>query len=341
MGDGTGIEWTDATWNAQVGCSRVSRGCLHCYAETLAAGRLRHLDDYAPTTTSGRFNGTVTLRPDRLDQPLRWTRPRRIFVNSMSDQFHENVPAEWIAEVFAVMALAQWHTFQVLTKRPDRMAQLLADPLFEALVGRVRDKWSDHPAVRGRLATDMVWPLPNVWLGVSIESDQWVGRADVLRSTPAAVRWISAEPLVGPLPSLSLEGIDWLVVGGESGSGAAPMHPEWARDLRRRCLVHRVPFLFKQWGEFVPADVIDDPEMLGGRAYIRPGGGRSAAMIREPGPSGTMRAATTRPMEPGDETSGCVMLDKTTVAVKVGKRTAGRTLDGRTHDDYPESPHGP
>lgn len=343
MGDRTAIEWTDATWNAQVGCSRVSRGCLHCYAETLAAGRLRHLDDYAPTTTRGRFNGTVTLRPDRLDQPLRWTRPRRIFVNSMSDQFHDNVPAEWIARVFAVMALAQWHTFQVLTKRPLRMAELLADPAFRVMVDDERQRWTLPMAARQRMLWDVdAWPLPNVWLGVSIESDQWVGRADVLRATPAAVRWISAEPLVGPLPSLSLKGIDWVVVGGESGSGAAPMHPEWARDLRRRCLVHRIPFLFKQWGEFVPADVVDDPDMIGGRAYIRPDGGRSATMIREPGPSGTMRAATTRPMEPGDETRGCVMLDESTVAVKVGKRAAGRTLDGRTHDDYPEAPraHG-
>lgn len=218
----TNIEWTDETWNPVTGCDKVSPGCDHCYAETIAH----------------RFKGTkafpdgfaVTLHPERLDQPLHWRKPRKVFVNSMSDLFHKDIPDEYIARVFATMALASQHQFQVLTKRPGPMRALLT-------------RWA--PISRP-------WPLPNVWLGVSIESDKFCWRADALRETPAAVRFLSLEPLLGPLPSLDLTGIDWVIVGGESGHGAREMYPNWVYDIRDQCTTAGVAFLFKQWGGRTP-----------------------------------------------------------------------------------------
>ena len=211
----TKIEWTDATWNPVTGCHKISPGCKHCYAERMskrlhAAGMPKYRNGFA----------VVTTHPDALDIPLRWRKPRAIFVNSMSDLFHDAVPDDFIRQVFAVMTQAHWHRYQVLTKRPER---LLA------------------------LNETLLWP-PQVWLGVSVESDRYVGRIDLLRQTDAAVKFLSLEPLLGPLPSLNLDGIDWVIVGGESGPGARPMAREWAADIRDQCLAAGVPFHFKQWG---------------------------------------------------------------------------------------------
>ena len=227
MSDKSRIEWTDATWNPVTGCSKVSPGCAHCYAETLSLrfgwSQRPWLPVYAPEN--------VVLHPERLDQPLRWRQPRRVFVNSMSDLFHERVPDAFVHAVFERMARANWHSYQILTKRPERMAAV------------IHGYYARHPG-QGT--------LPHVWLGTSIENDRWTARADALRETPAAVRFISAEPLLGPLPSLDLTEIDWLIVGGESGAGARPMDPAWARRLRDHARATETAFFFKQWGGRTP-----------------------------------------------------------------------------------------
>jgi protein gp37 len=210
------IEWTEATWNPVTGCSKVSPGCAHCYAETLSK---RFGWTAKPWTPENELDN-VRLRPERLGQPLRWRQPKVIFVNSMSDLFHELVPLEFIWDVFDVMAAAKQHVFQILTKRHERLAELA--PLIE-------------------------WP-ENVWMGVSIENRRWIERAECLRTVPAAVRFVSAEPLLGPLDDLDLDGIDWLIAGGESGPRHRPMRLDWVRDLRDRCLEESVPFFFKQHG---------------------------------------------------------------------------------------------
>jgi protein gp37 len=230
MSEHSGIEWTDATWNPVTGCTKVSPGCAHCYIE-----------DTPPMRKDGRrfVKGELPLRfhPDRLEKPLHWRRPRMVFVNSMSDLFHEDIPDYFVNRVFRVMALAPQHTFQVLTKRPERMLDVVSRVVYD---GKAGDGW--HPI------------MPNVWLGVTIENRRYVDRADLLRQTPAAVRFISAEPLLGRLiphwtrygdcwsdgsPAdgcgLDLTGIDWLIVGGESGPKHRPMRPEWVRDLRDAC----------------------------------------------------------------------------------------------------------
>lgn len=214
VADRSAIEWTEATWNPVTGCSKVSPGCAHCYAETFAE-RWRGVPGHP-------YEQGFDLRlwPSRLDQPLRWSRPRMIFVNSMSDLFHEQIPDDFIADVFDVMVRADHHTFQILTKRQDRLADL---------------------------APDLPWP-DNVWMGVTIENRRFVHRADCLRTVPAAVRFISAEPLLGPLEGLDLTGIDWLIAGGESGPKHRPVRVEWLRDLRDRCQEEGVAYFFKQWG---------------------------------------------------------------------------------------------
>lgn len=214
MADNSRIEWTEATWNPVTGCDRVSPGCAHCYAKTFAE-RWRGIPGHP-------YEQGFELRlwEARLDQPLRWRRPRLIFVNSMSDMFHEEVPLDFVRRVFDVMVRADHHTFQILTKRADRMA---------------------------KLAPDLPWPA-NVWMGVSIENRRFVGRADRLRQVPASVRFVSAEPLLGPLEGLSLKEIDWLIAGGESGPKHRPVKAEWFRDLRDQCTDNGVPFFFKQWG---------------------------------------------------------------------------------------------
>ena len=251
MSDKTGIEWTDATWNPTTGCDQVSPGCDNCYALTHAArlkamGSPGYQNDGDPRTSGPGFK--LTLHPDRLDQPMRWKKPRRIFVNSMSDLFHPDVPAEFQAEVWAVMSMAGQHQFQILTKRPKRMG-FVGHAMFRLHVNmeRMRRGVSVLPDSRQADGT-YSWPLQNVWLGTSIETDRYTFRADHLRATPAAVRFLSLEPLLGPLPSLDLEEMDWVIVGGESGPNARPMHPDWVRNLRDRCIAADVPFFFKQWG---------------------------------------------------------------------------------------------
>ena len=234
----TNIEWTDETWNPIVGCSKVSLGCDNCYAVGTVhrglAEQHRGLTVRAEGATD--WTGEVRVVESMMDRPLRWTKPRRIFVNSLSDLFHPGVSDETIARIFAVMALAPQHTFQVLTKRPQRMADMLSTMLFwKVVASHCADDQTASLSWPYRTAIANHQGLPNVWLGVSIESDRYAFRAAHLRRTPAAVRWISAEPLLGPLPSLDLTGIDWLVVGGESGPKARPMHPQWVRDLRDEC----------------------------------------------------------------------------------------------------------
>jgi protein gp37 len=222
VSDKSAIEWTDATWNPVTGCSKVSPGCAHCYAERLTARFSKTALPWTPTNAEAN----VALHPERLRAPLSWRQPRMVFVNSMSDLFHELVPHEFIDRVFQTMREAERHTFQILTKRPELMR-----------------RWFEGPGAEW--GTD---PLRNVWLGTSIENDRWVERAEELRRTPAAIRFISAEPLLGPLPSLNLLGIDWLIVGGESGPVHRPIDPDWVRDLRRRSSEADVAFFFKQWG---------------------------------------------------------------------------------------------
>lgn len=317
MGDKTGIEWTDATWSPVTGCTRVSDGCMNCYIERST-----------PIRVAGRkFDGegigsslAVQLHPNRLDWPLRKRDGKKIFVCSQADLFHSDVPDEYIAKVFAVMALAPHHTFQVLTKRHDRMRSLLSSHAFWARVGVAgldRDVWLPQAGV----SLDQHY-LPNVWLGVSAEDQK---RADLripaLLDTPAAVRFVSAEPLLGPI---DLHGdpigkdsvfwighLDWVIIGGESGPGARPMHPDWARSMRDQCVAAGVPFLFKQWS---PEDGLNWSEGNGrrlhyARNYLRPDG--TCAVLGDDGMPGVC-------ME------------------RVGKRRAGRDLDGRTWDQYPQ-----
>lgn len=214
MAYNSGIEWTESTWNPITGCTKISPGCQHCYAERMA------LRLHAMGTSQYARGFKLTLQPASLELPLGWKKPQTIFVNSMSDLFHEKVPFEFIQQIFAVMKKAHWHTFQVLTKRAERLSQL---------------------------ATDIDWP-PNVWMGVSIESDHYTYRADHLRSTGAKVKFLSLEPLLGPLPSLDLDHLDWVIVGGESGPGSRPIEEAWVTDLRDKCQRAEVPFFFKQWG---------------------------------------------------------------------------------------------
>ncbi len=214
MAQASDIEWTEATWNPVTGCTKVSPGCKHCYAERMAR-RLRAMGQ--PNYRNGF---ALTLQPQLLDAPLRWRRPRTIFVNSMSDLFHESVPEDYIAAIFAVMRRAHWHRFQVLTKRSERLVEL---------------------------SPGLDW-APNVWMGVSVESARYRHRIDHLRRTGARIKFLSLEPLLGPLPRLDLAGIDWAIVGGESGPGARPMAHAWVADLRNQLRRARVPFFFKQWG---------------------------------------------------------------------------------------------
>ena len=218
MGDKSAIEWTDATWNPVTGCTKVSPGCKQCYAERLAH-RLQAMG--IPRYRNGF---AVTLHSDQLTLLLRWRTPKRILVNSMSDLFHEAVPAEYIRQVFDLMVEADQHIFQVLTKRAERLAAL---------------------------AVDLPWPV-NVWQGVSVERARYVSRIARLQTVPASVRFLSVEPLLGPIPELPLDAIDWVIVGGESGPGHRPVDAAWVREIRDQCVGAGVPFFFKQWGGRTP-----------------------------------------------------------------------------------------
>lgn len=326
MADKTAIEWTDATWNPVVGCSKVSEGCRNCYAMSVAhrnaamgSERYSGLTEKRPSGVE--WNGTVRTVSQALDQPLRWKRPRRIFVNSMSDLFHPDVSPFFIDRVFAVMETAEQHTFQILTKRPEVMLKYIS--LYDE---HIRN--TGYPqGFAGR--------FPHVWLGVSVENQKTADeRIPLLLQVPAAVRWLSMEPLLGPvnlsqfLRSYSIgspgaaptwRSIDWVVVGGESGHRARPLHPHWVRSLRDQCKDARVPFLFKQWGEWKP---------------INPQSSEDWCTNIE-GPIAIMDSMGYRwedePMMPtADVINSCWELQK------LGKKAAGRILDGRTWDEYPE-----
>lgn len=214
MATNSHIEWTDATWNPVTGCTKISPGCKHCYAERLA-NRLKLMGQ-----KNYRNGFAVTLQPQMLELPLRWKNPKRIFVNSMSDLFHKDIPLDYIQQVFTTMRTADWHQYQVLTKRAERLEEL---------------------------SPSLPW-VPHIWMGVSIESADYVERIGHLRKSGAYVKFLSLEPLLGPLRKLNLSGIDWVIVGGESGPGARPMDPTWVAEIRDQCLRAGVAFFFKQWG---------------------------------------------------------------------------------------------
>lgn len=242
MGAKTKISWADATWNPIVGCSRISPGCTSCYAESLA---LRYGWTPLPWLPANA-QANVILKPERLNQPLAWATARRVFVNSLSDLYHELVPDDFIDDAYAVMALGDWHIYQVLTKRPERMLAYLTDP---ARGDRVLERLARLSAVRKKpIPPSFAWPLANVWQGVSVENDRWTRRADLLRAAPAARRFISAEPLLGPLPSLDLTDIDQVIVGGESGPRSRPMKLDWTRDILSLARTHKSAFFAKQLG---------------------------------------------------------------------------------------------
>ncbi|KPU91115.1 hypothetical protein APR50_17300 [Variovorax paradoxus] len=335
MADHSNIEWTDATWNPITGCSVTSPGCKRCYAMKLAGTRLQHHPSRAGLTRNSEagpvWTGDVRFNEEWLRQPLGWKRARMIFVCAHGDLFHESVPDDWIDRVFAVMALAKQHTFQVLTKRAARMRAYFANPVREALIGQ--------QIVRLQLERDgcpiAVWsglPLDNVWLGVSVEDQK---RADeriaLLLQVPARVRYLSIEPLLGAVSfegmfantsdmrdgTNVLEKIDWVIVGGESGPGARPMHPEWARSLRDQCEAIGVPFFFKQWGEWAPRDPLcwDGKSerfvaFVDGSGYVPEGKDLPRVLVDTSMPS-------------------CVQLHR------VGKQIAGRQLDGREWNEMP------
>lgn len=258
MAQNSKIEWTDKTWNPVTGCTKVSQGCKHCYAERL----------YERFHGKGSFKN-VTCHQDRLSQPLKWRKPAMVFVNSMSDLFHEDVPFDFIVEVFHIMSKCPQHTFQVLTKRADRMMEFMCE-------------WIPNP-----YGTPFE-PLPNVWFGVSVEDQKAANeRIPFLKQVPAVVRFLSCEPLLGPLLlNMDLENLHWVIVGGESGHGARPMHPDWVRSIRYQCIAAGVPFFFKQWGEYSPSLVAANGDV----EYF-----------------------------------------------KVGKKKAGRLLDGVLHDAFPKT----
>ena len=236
------IEWTEKTWNPVTGCTKISEGCRNCYAEKFAE-RWRGIPGHA---YEQGFD--LKLHPSRLTDPFRWKKPRMIFVNSMSDLFHEDIPLHFIIQVFGVMQQAPNHTFQILTKRPERMKGILSSRSFQRLVIESGCQHSEDSDGAHSWALAQPWPLKNVWLGVSVE-DQFssFSRLSELRDTPAVVRFISCEPLL-EFVSLELLGIDWVIVGGESGPGARPMEPAWARMIRDKCRVVQVPFFMKQMG---------------------------------------------------------------------------------------------
>ena len=323
VGDSTKIEWTDATWNPVTCCAKVSQGCKNCYAERDWA-RLVHLPAY-----QGRAFTDVECHPERLYQPNRWKKPRRIFVNSMSDLFHPDVPDEFIDEVFAVMGLCPQHTFQVLTKRARRQRDYLRSGGRASAVFDIMRTAEIGYYAGGDKLPPQSWPLQNVWICVSVEYQATAEeRIPLLLQTPAAVRWISAEPLLGPvyvglyisrsnrsglrmMPGFRdpLPGIDWVVAGGESGPKARPSHPDWFRSLRDQCKAAGVPFLFKQWGEWIGADQDECPFR---------------------GPARRWMWADGAPWHWQDGQRAMPLF------CRVGKTAAGRLLDGVLHDDYPE-----
>ena len=393
------IEWTDATWNPVAGCDKVSPGCANCYAEVMAnrlagmarddiangkdPGKKRHYLDVI--NERGKWNGVMRMIPETLDQPFRWKKPRMIFVNSMSDLFHEDVPDGFIMDVWRVMAECDWHTFQILTKRPERAAKWLAR--YNDLTGEDFSDFknargpeavrSAHPSGRGQMFAEMLelwgeppegaayptfdwmegmmrwpnFPLDNVWIGTSIENQQTADeRIPHLLQIPAKVRFLSCEPLLGPIlledyhpkhgpPILNRTylrksvnpatmevdhaRVDWVIVGGESGPNARPMHPDWARSLRDQCQAAGVAFHFKQHGEHIAYTQVTTPEQREAfsQATIRGEQSYFGACVVQ-GPSGPVTGTT-----PGVEPVSYA---------RIGKKAAGRLLDGREWNELPE-----
>lgn len=361
MADKSKIEWTDATWNPIRGCSVVSEGCRNCYAMTTAARFTKPGEAYeglAYRNESGaHWTGQVKLIEEHLNDPLRWKRPRRIFVNSMSDLFHESLSFGQIFRVFAVMQRAPQHTFQVLTKRPARMKEFLE---WLAI-------WGVPTALAMGIQEYYEWPYPNTWIGVSVEDQATFDeRWPYLRDTPAWTRWLSLEPLLGPINAaaalqeshyycdVSDEPDDptpahrcapianWIVVGGESGSGARPMHPDWARSLRDQCVAAGVPFFFKQWGEWKP--ILDNVRNYS-NGYYFPRGNRDyvraiARAARFHGGTALISPRVNGDIMYHEARKGdfCPEVPTHTLVeymVRVGKQAAGRLLDGREWNEYP------
>lgn len=359
MSSASKIEWTDATWQPITGCTILSPGCTNCYAMKLAGGRLRNLKSRKGLTTASKsgpvWNGQVRFNEEWLTQPLTWRKPKMIFVCAHGDLFHESVPDEWIDKVFAVMALTPQHTYQVLTKRAERMRAYVTDrlqkgwPITDAIydvTGIPRHRGWNPPEWASNCIQSStpkpLPPLPNVWLGVSTERQKEADeRIPHLLQTPAAVRFISAEPLLGPIdlrqyldghedngvdmsaPVGSRVGacigytppLDWVICGGESGPGARPMHPQWARDLRDQCKAAGVPFFFKQWGAFKEGSDFQPG------AIVVMNDGRTC----EFGSAALVDMDREKPVPPTDPT----------LMRNVGKKAASRSLDNRTHDDMP------
>ena len=344
MADHTKIEWTDATWNPVTGCSVVSPGCTNCYAMRLAGARMQHHPSRAgltvPSAAGPVWNGIVRLNEQWLDQPFHWRRPRRIFVCAHGDLFHEAVPDDWIDRVFAIMALCPQHIFQVLTKRAARMRDYLSSHDVGARWAlAVRSQGSALPAP----ALAVEWTrhgLPNVWAGVSAENQRLADeRIPLLLETPAAVRWISAEPLLGSVRLREALGDDWLasgksgerlglhwvVCGGESGPAARPMLASWARSLRDQCAAAGVPFFFKQWGEWIDADHWLDGLYAG---FQRGGNPWKPTRPLNFTDAGWLAEASGRAGAYEHQSDGTTM-------IRVGKRSAGRMLDGREWSEFP------
>jgi protein gp37 len=342
-----------------IGCDPVTSGCDYCFAPPAAWIRKSNPNEQVADAFRGvarkytgdraGWTGRVNMLPDRLAEPLRARKPTRYYITLLGDTFHDGVTDDYIAQIFAMCAVTRRHTYLNTTKRHARMRALLNDPHFREKVGEHAVRLAGE---RGAEPWDGTWPLPNVQLAVSVENQKTADmRIPALLATPAAVRWISAEPLLGPI---SLRGwieripveeggypayLDWVVTGGESGSPRA-VHPDWVRSLRDECIDSGTPFWFKQWGGHRPVPVVDAPGMAYGRGIVYPGGGRVAAYIREPGgPNGTMRQATTRALVPGDRTRAGVMLDENTFALKMSVKEAGRELDGREWNELPAVCH--
>lgn len=326
MADGTAIEWTDATWNPIIGCSVVSPGCTNCYAMRLAGTRLRNHPTRQGLTIDTKagpvWNGEVRLNEDELRAPLRWKRPRNIFVCAHADLFADQVSDRWIDKVFATMVDAPQHTYQVLTKRAGEAKTYVDD--FPAR----RRAWDCHAAL-----DDAAWPLPNLHLGVSVEDQTRADlRIPVLLKTPAAKRWISAEPLLGPLDLRPwLSDLDWVVVGGESGPGSRPMHPDWVKQIRDDCRAAGVPFLFKQWGNWMPVSQM--PDGMSDDLY-HPPPARDPEGIRRCKVANTVLNRDGHQPEWNDPThyrhrEGSMLM------FEVGKKAAGRLLDGVEHNGMP------
>lgn len=311
----TSIEWTRSddgspgkTWSPADGCSRISEGCLNCYIERQTPFRIAHRK--FESTHIGATTG-VQLHPNRLTAPLTWRKPHRVFVCSMADLFHDAIPDQYIAQIFAVRALATKQTFQVLTKRHARMRSLLNNDQF------IRTVWNECDSLpqRYKHPDALTWPLPNVWAMVTAENQQLADlRIPYLRDTPAAIRGVSAEPLLSPI-IMPLKGIDWVIAGGETGPGARPMRPQWVQSLRDQCLEADVAFFFKQWGDFEPVlpDVPDN--RCASKDYLV----TDTAFVRIA------------------DTDGQPPKEPFTTMRRVGKKRAGRVLDRRIWDQFPRT----